>query len=190
MNGVPDFQQREKIRLRIGESFVGGGGGVLLVERALARILNAQAGGDDQQFARGMFVLRLEQHAAQRGINRQPREVFAERRQGALFIQRAQFLQQRVAAGDGSGRGRLHERKRLNVAQAERLHAQNDFGQIGALDFRLRVRRTRQRNPPPHRAGCKRLPARGPRGLCAGWRCSAKPARPAAVWCACADCNG
>ena len=41
MNGVPDIEQGEKIRLRIGELFVGGGGGVLLIQRTLARILNA-----------------------------------------------------------------------------------------------------------------------------------------------------
>ena len=77
------------------------------------------------------------------GINRQPREVVAEPRECALFIQRAEFLEQRVAAGDGGGRGRIDKRKRLDVAQAERLHAQNDLGQVGALDFRLRERRPR-----------------------------------------------
>ena len=143
VDGVPDVEQREKVGLRIGEPFVGGGGGFLLVERTLARVLDAQAGGDDQQFPRGVFVLRLEQHAAERGINRQPREVVAERRELALFIQRAEFLEQRVAAGDGGGRGRMDKRKRLDVAEAERLHAQDDFGEIGALDFRLRERRAR-----------------------------------------------
>ncbi len=81
VNRVPDFQQREKIRLRIGKAFVRGGGGVFVVERPFARILNAQAGGDDEQFARGVFVLRLQQHPAQRRINRQPREIVAELRQ-------------------------------------------------------------------------------------------------------------
>ena len=98
---------------------MGRGRGVLLLERTFARVLDAQAGGDDQQFARGMFVLRLEQHAAQRGINRQPREIMAELREVALFVQRAEFLEQRVAVGDGGGRGRLDKRKRLNVAQVD-----------------------------------------------------------------------
>ena len=98
VNGVPDVEQREKIGLRIGEALVGRGRGVLLLQRTLARVLNAQPGGDDQQFARGVFVLRLEQHPAERRINRQPREVLAEPRQVALFVERAEFLQQRVAA--------------------------------------------------------------------------------------------
>jgi hypothetical protein len=143
VNGVPDVEQREKVGLRIGELFVGRGRRVLLLQRTLARILNAQPGGNDQQLRGRMFVLRLEQHASQRGINRQPREVVAEPREGALFIQRAEFLEQRVAVGDGGGRGRLDKRKRFNVAQVKRLHAQNDFGEVGALDLRLRERRAR-----------------------------------------------
>ena len=65
------------------------------------------------------------------------------RRERALFIQRAQFLQQGVTIRNGGGRGRLDKRKGFNVAQMKRLHPQNDFGQIGALDFRLRERRAR-----------------------------------------------
>ena len=143
VHGVPDVEQREKVGLRVGELLVGRGRRVLLLQRTLARVLDAQPGGDDQQFPRRMFVLRLEQHAAQRGINRQPREVVAEPREGALFIQRAEFLEQGVAVGDGGGRGRLDKRKRLNVPQVERLHAQNDLGQVGALDLRLREQRPR-----------------------------------------------
>ena len=67
----------------------------------------------------------------------------AQPRESALFVQRAEFLKQRVAVGDGGGRGRLDKRKRFNVAQVERLHAQNDFRKVGALDFRLRERRAR-----------------------------------------------
>ena len=121
MHGVPDIEQRKKIRLRIGELFVGRGGRVFLVQRTLARILNAQPGGDNQQFLRRMFVLRLEQHAAERGINRQPREVFAEPRECALFIQRAEFLQQRVAVRDRSGRRAVGRTERFRCRPDETL---------------------------------------------------------------------
>ena len=137
----PDFQQREKIRRRIGKAFVRGGGGVFFIERTLARILNAQAGGDDEQFARGVFVLRLQQHPAERRINRQPRQIMPELREFAFVIERAKFLQQFVAAIDRRGRRRIHERTRLDVAKAIRAHPQNNFGQIRALNFRLRVLR-------------------------------------------------
>ena len=55
-----------------------GGGGIFLVQGPLARVLNAQAGGDDEQFAGGVLVLRLQQHAAESRIDWQPREVTPE----------------------------------------------------------------------------------------------------------------
>ena len=141
VHGVPDFQQREKIRLRIGETFVRGGRGIFLVEWSLARILDAQAGGDDEQFARGVFMLRLQQHPAERRVNRQPRKIVAELRELALLVERAEFLQQLVAAINRRGWWRIHEGKRLDVAEPIRLHAQDDFGEVRTLDFRLRVLR-------------------------------------------------
>src|ERR1017187_909026 len=145
VNRVPDFQQREKIRLRISKALVRGGGGVLFVERTFARVLNAQAGGDDEQFARGVFVLRLQQHPAQRRVNWQPREIVAELREFARVVERAEFLQEQVAALNCRRWRRIDERKRLNVTEPIRLHAQNNFGQIRALDFRLRVLRGLQK---------------------------------------------
>ena len=143
MHGVPDVEQGEKIRLRIVEAPVRGQSGFLLIERSFARVLDAQAGGDDEQFVRGVLVLRLKQHAAQRGIDGQPREIPAERGQLAPVIQRAQFLEQRVAVINRGGRGRLHERERLHLAEVRRLHPQNDLGQIGALNLRLGEGRAR-----------------------------------------------
>src|SRR5882724_1027047 len=57
-----------------------------------------------------------------------------------MFIQCAKFLEEGVTIGDSGGRGRLDKRKCFNVAQMERFHSQNDFGEISALDFRLRER--------------------------------------------------
>ena len=114
-----------------------GGSGFLLIERALTRVLDAETGGDDQQLARGMFLLRLEQHAAERGINRQSREIAAEGREIALRVERAEFLEQRVAVGNRGGGGRLNKRERLDVAEAKGFHPQDDFGEICALDFWL-----------------------------------------------------
>ena len=143
MDGVPDIEQGEKIRLRIVEAPVRGQSGFLLIERSFARVLDAQAGGDDEQFVRGVLVLRLKQHAAQRGIDGQPREIPAERGQLAPVIQRAQFLEQRVAVINRGGRGRLHERERLHLAEVRGLHAQNYFSEIGALNLRLGEGRAR-----------------------------------------------
>ncbi len=78
VDGVPDIEQGEEIRLRIHEALVRGIGGVFLVERAFARVLDAEAGGDDEQFARGVLVLGLQQHAAERGVDGQAGEVGAQ----------------------------------------------------------------------------------------------------------------
>ena len=99
VDGVPDVEQREEVGLRIGEALVRGGGGVLLLERAFARVLDAQAGGDDEQFARGVFAAATgaacgrawDRSAAARG--RRPSGVSSR-----CFVQRAEFLEQRVAA--------------------------------------------------------------------------------------------
>ena len=100
VHGVPDIQQRQEIRLRIGKALVRGRGGLLLLQRPLARVLDAQPGGNNEQLTRGMLLLRLQQHPAQRRIDGQARQIAAQRRQLAAGIQRAEFLQQRVAGLD------------------------------------------------------------------------------------------
>src|SRR5205085_1003682 len=81
VNGIPDVEQREEVGTRIVEPFMRGHSGLFLVHWTFARILDAEAGGDDEEFARGMFLLRLQQHAAKRRINRQSRQIATKRRQ-------------------------------------------------------------------------------------------------------------
>ncbi len=50
-----------------------------------------------------LLLPRLEQHAAERGIDRQPRQFAPERRQFVRVIERAEFVQERVARADGGG---------------------------------------------------------------------------------------
>src|SRR6185369_677313 len=59
----------------------------------------------------------------------------------ALIVERAQLLEERETVRDRGGRRCLDKRKGLDVAETERLHAQDDFSEIGALDFRLGERR-------------------------------------------------
>src|SRR6266496_2374842 len=69
VDGVPDVEQREEVRLWVVELLVRGGSGLLLIERAFSRVLDAQSGRDDEQFARGALALRLEQHPANRRVD-------------------------------------------------------------------------------------------------------------------------
>ena len=50
---------------------------------------------------------------------------------------------------------RLEEREILDVAEPERLHLQDDAGEIRAQDLRIGELRARQRSPPRSTAGCR-----------------------------------
>ena len=54
-------------------------------------------------------------------------------------IQCPQFLQQHIPALNRCGRGRVDKGKCLNIAQPEGLHAQDHFGEVRSLNFRLGV---------------------------------------------------
>ena len=143
----------------------------LLVERTLPRILDAQRGGDDEHLAQRLLVATLDDHAADRRIGWQARQFAAEFREFLLVVGRgvpaeprltrpvrhslggggrvrptfrnqcAQFLQQPIAGANTFHRRRIEKREFFNVAETERLHAQDDVREIAALDFRLRVAR-------------------------------------------------
>ena len=134
---APDIEQRQEIRIGIGERAMRGGGGFLLVLRPLARIGHAQPGGDDEHLGQRLFHARLEQHAAERRVDGQAREFVAERGEFIGVVERAEFVQELVAGADGGGDRRIDEWKRLDVAELEGLHPQDDFREIRALDFRL-----------------------------------------------------
>ena len=179
---LPDVEQREKIRIRMHEAPVGRIGLLLFVHRPLTRVLDAQAGGDDHDFAQCLLGARLQNHAPHGRIDGQPREFAADGRElidvgrGLLtpplgrrndfdgrrwfrrrnffggvgrprptIFNRPQLLQQRVARADGFSGGHVDEREALNVAEAERLQAQDDVGEIRPLDLRLREARALQK---------------------------------------------
>ena len=109
----------------------------LAVLGAFAWVGHAQAGGDHEDFRQGLFLAGLEQHAAQCRVERQSGEFAAEWSERVRVVERAEFVEQSVARADGRGQGRIEERKRLDLAQPERLHAQDDLREVGALDFGL-----------------------------------------------------
>ncbi len=81
------------------------------------------------------------EHAAERGIDGEPREFVAERREFVPIVQRAELVEQRVAGANGGSDGGVEKRERLDIAEPERLHAQDDFREIRPLDLRLREAR-------------------------------------------------
>ena len=134
---IPDVQEGEEVGPRVAEAPVCRGGGLTLFERPFPRILNAQAAGDDQHLVETMLRACLEDHPAHARVHRQPGQLTAQVGQGAFLVQCAQLLQERVGSADGGGGGRFHEGERLDLAQGEGLHPQDDVGQVAALDLRL-----------------------------------------------------
>ena len=131
--------------------------------RPVARVLAAQGGSDDQHFAQATVLARGEDHAADLRVERQLRQLAAKRRQLPLFKSRVsglishlprsageagrgcgqspQLRQELVAVGDHARRRRFEEREVLDVAQVQRLHAQDHAGQAGAQDLGLGIGR-------------------------------------------------
>ena len=63
------------------------------------------ARGDDQHLAQRAALARLEDHAADARVERQPRQLAADRRQLVGVVDRAQLVEQLVAVGDRAARG-------------------------------------------------------------------------------------
>ncbi len=96
----PEVQEAEEIRIRMAEGGMDLIGRLLLFERSLARILHRQRGGDDGQLAQAMVLGAGEQHAADARIDRQARELLADRGELALAVDRRQLLQCPIAIRD------------------------------------------------------------------------------------------
>ncbi len=128
------------------EREVGDVGVALAAHGPLSRILNGERGGEHEHLGQARMaatplLLRGDDHAADLGVDGKPRQASADggdvaggvgRRQGAEFVQRG------VAVGDHRRVGGLDEREGVDRAQFERLHRQDDAGEVGAEDLGLR----------------------------------------------------
>ena len=94
--------------------------------------------------ARQPCVARGEHDAADPRIERQLRELAAQRRQRRARIDGVELLQQLVAVGDRPRRRRIEERKRGDVAERKRRHLQDHRRKRAAQDLRIGVRRARR----------------------------------------------
>ena len=141
--GVPELEHAEEFGIRVGELRVRVVGGFAGVGGALARVLDAEEGGDHQHLAQHMMRARGDQHARQLRIDRQARHVAANAGEPPIFIDSAQFAQGLPTVADGARVRRIDERKILDSAQTEIEHAQDHARQRGAQDFRIGVTRPR-----------------------------------------------
>ena len=81
-------------------------GRILLFERPLARVLNANGRGDDEHLGKGVLLAGLEQHPRDGGVDGQAGHGATNGREGAVFVEGVELAQELETTGDsGFGRG-------------------------------------------------------------------------------------
>ncbi len=135
LDPVPQLEQAREFRLLVVELLVLLVGGLRRFHGAVAHVLAAQRGGDDQHLGQGLPLARGQDHAADARVQRQLGELGADRCQLVGLVDGTQLAQQRIAVGDGLLRRRFQEREVLDRPQVQRLHAQDHRRQRGAQDL-------------------------------------------------------
>ena len=151
---VPQPHVGEEVGSVDGEPAVQFVGRLAMFRRSLAGILDRQRGRDHEHLADTAVALRLDDHAAEAGVDRQPRQPRAQRGETPVRLavdrvgDRAQLLQQCEPVADRPRVGRVEEREGGHVAQAERRHLQDDRCEVGAQDLGLGELRAAERGRP------------------------------------------
>ena len=117
-------------------------GGILGFLRPLTRVGDTEPGRNHQNLRQHLLLACLDQHPAEGGIERQARQLMTQRGHFMFIAQRPQFVQQFITGADRGRQGWIEKGKGLDLPEAERLHAQDDFREIRPLDFRLGKTRT------------------------------------------------
>ena len=107
----------------------------LLVKGPYPGVLNADGRCDHEDLLQGAFLAGLQQHARHRGRHRQSGHVPPTAGQLPFPVDGAQFGKQLESVPYGLGCGRVQEGEGVDVAQFQHQHAQDDLGEIGALQF-------------------------------------------------------
>ena len=97
----------------------------LRLHGTFAHILHAQRAGNHQHFIECLPFVRSQHHAPHPRVQRQFGQGTTHIGQLQRIVNRAQFGQQLVAIGNSPTRRRFQKRKRLHIAQMQRLHAQD-----------------------------------------------------------------
>ena len=134
---LPHFEVGDKVGALVIEfrmRLIGSRGPLI---RAIARILNFQRRGDDQHFCRATMLIGGDDHAGYPRINRKLRQTPAYPGQFVALIDGTEFRQQLIAVSNHARAGRFKKGEILDVADLQRLHAQDHGRQRRAQDFRV-----------------------------------------------------
>ena len=134
---MPQRNKAQEIRALVAKTQMRLIGRLLLFQRPLARVGDGERTRDHQRLGEAAVLSAREDHAADARIDRQLRELAAERGQLAAAVDRGELMQQLIAVGDRARAGRLEKGKRCHVAQVERCHAQDHRCQRRAQNLRI-----------------------------------------------------
>ena len=141
--GGPELQVGQEFRffvLPLGVRLVGGPRVLLW---PVAAILGAQGGGDDQYLTQATVLARGEDHAADLRIERQFGQFETDLGQFlARLVDGTEFGEQLVAISDHSRQRRFEKGKVLDIAQVQRLHAQDDASEAGTQNLGFGIGRS------------------------------------------------
>ena len=133
---VPERHEGQEVGLGLGEAAVRGVGGLLVVRRALARVLDGQRGGDDEDLAGAALLARLDDHPGDARVDGQAGHLAAGLGE-AVVLDGVQLFEELDAVGDRARVRRVDERELADVAEPRGGHLQDDAGEVRALDLRV-----------------------------------------------------
>ncbi|MCY1410440.1 hypothetical protein D9M71_258090 [compost metagenome] len=144
LEAAPEVDQCGEVGIRVLPLRMRLVGGLLALDRTLARVLHRKRAGHGEHFIETALMRRFQQHAAEARINGQARQLAAQRGELALAVHRREFLQQGEAVLDRLAVRRLDEGEGLDIAEAQVEHLQDHRRQVGAEDFRIGEGRPRE----------------------------------------------
>ncbi len=132
---VPERARREEVRPGDAPLRMGLRGLLAFVDRAAARVVARQRRDDREDERQDGVVARREEHAREARLQRDAREAAADVGERVAALDRAELQQFLQAFAHHRGLGRIDERERVDVAEAEVEHRQDDARERGAQDF-------------------------------------------------------
>ena len=118
---IPELEVAHELGPLVVELLVRVVGRLLLLDRPVADVLQAERARDHQHLGQRLSVAGFEDHATDARIERQARQFAADGRELVGLVHRTELRQQLVAVGDGALGRRLEEGKGLHLPEAQRL---------------------------------------------------------------------
>ncbi len=130
--GVVDVEEREMIALRMRETGFGTISGLLGVFGTDKNILNAEHGGDTEDFVGGPMSRRGDDHLAELRIERKFRHLSANGRDLPFIIEGAEIVEEFEGSHHRLWGGRIHKVKVDQIIDSELFELQNNTRQVAA----------------------------------------------------------